>query len=116
MHESLKKTMKVYIVDDDALSNTVMGDFLQKKFGQKMSITPFETGESCLGAIASEVPDLVILDYFLDTKAQGAANGIVILKRINATIFAQFSRFIKMLNSFKLPPKHFPPSLPSPCR
>jgi DNA-binding NtrC family response regulator len=82
MYDNLKKTMKVHIVDDDQFSITLLEDFLLKKFGKKMQIKTFETGEACLAAIASEVPDVVILDYHLDSKTAGAANGLSILKNI----------------------------------
>jgi len=82
MYDDLKKPMSVYIVDDDKLSTVVLEDYLKKMFGNKMNVMSFETGESCLAAIASHIPNLVILDYHLDSKTKEAANGIAILKKI----------------------------------
>ena len=82
MNSELKKQMKVYLVDDDQFSITVLEDSLKKKFGVNMKIKSFETGESCLAGVASEIPDLVILDYHLDSQTKNAANGVDILKRI----------------------------------
>jgi len=82
MYSDLKKPMKVYLVDDDQLSLTVLEDSILKKFGKNMIIKTFETGENCLGGIAANTPDLVVLDYHLDSQARGAANGIEILKKI----------------------------------
>ena len=82
MYQDLKKPMTVYIVDDDPLSSTVLEDYLKKRFGKKMDTHLFETGEHGLAAIASKEPHLVILDYHLDSKKEGAANGIEILKKI----------------------------------
>ena len=85
MYSELKKIMKVYLVDDDQLSLTILEDALKKKFGDYMKIQSFETGESCLAGIAAEVPHLIILDYHLDSQTQGAANGVDILKRIKGS-------------------------------
>ena len=82
MSSELKKKLIIHLVDDDALSASVLEDYLKKKLGKKLVIHTFETGESCLGKIAEAEPNIVILDYHLDSKTEGAANGIAILKRI----------------------------------
>ena len=84
MYINLRKSMLVYVVDDDQLSSSVLEDYLKKRFGSKMTIKSFETGESCLGAVAGAQPDIIILDYHLDSKTEGAADGIAILKKLKS--------------------------------
>ena len=83
MDEKLKRKLTVHIVDDDVFSMEVLGDFLKKKRGENLEVFNFETGEDCIAKILEKEPDLVILDYHLDSKDKSAANGIEILKRIN---------------------------------
>ena len=45
------------------------------------NIRSFPTGESCLQSL-DEQPDIVVLDYYLNSKEKTAANGIDILKEI----------------------------------
>ena len=82
MSAELKRKLTIHIVDDDSLSSMVLGDYLKKKLGHNLEIKDFETGESCLGKIAEKEPNVVILDYHLDSKTKDAANGIAILKKI----------------------------------
>lgn len=82
MSTELKKKLSIHIVDDDPLSSAVLGDYLKKRLGFNLEIKQFETGESCLGKIAEREPNVVILDYHLDSKTKDAANGIDILKKI----------------------------------
>lgn len=78
----LNRKLVVHIVDDDALSATLLEDYLKKKIDHNLEVFKFETGEDCLIKIAQSIPDIVILDYHLDSKAKYAANGMEILKRI----------------------------------
>lgn len=76
--ETLSK--KIFIVDDEPLSTEMLTDYLKEQ-DSDMAIRTFPTGEACLEALAQN-PDLVILDYYLNSKERDAANGIDILKAI----------------------------------
>ena len=82
MSAELKRKLSIHIVDDDPLSSMVLEDYLKKKLGYNLEVKQFETGESCLGKIAEAEPNIVVLDYHLDSKTKDAANGIAILKKI----------------------------------
>ncbi|MEQ8323624.1 MAG: response regulator [Vicingaceae bacterium] len=84
MKSELKRKLELFIVDDDALSMSVLGDYLKKKIGSNLEVHEFDTGETCLAKIAERTPHIVVLDYHLDSKTQTAANGIDILKKIMA--------------------------------
>ena len=82
MYTDYKKTLKTFLVDDNVLTLKMQEDYLNSRFGRKLNISTFKTGEDCLGAISASEPDLVVLDYNLDSQKSGAANGLEILKKI----------------------------------
>ena len=76
-----KKNPTIFIVDDEPLLSEMLTDYLKGQYAG-FNILSFPTGEACLQRL-HEQPDLVVLDYYLNTKEQDAANGIDILKEIN---------------------------------
>ncbi len=75
-----QQSPKVFIVDDEPLLAEMLTDFL-KESDPNLSINSFPTGEACLNKF-DQNPDIVILDYYLNSKEKDAANGIDILKEI----------------------------------
>lgn len=70
----------VFIVDDDPLYIKALENFISAKL-PFIKIKTFLTGEACLQQMKQK-PDVVILDYFLDSKVSYAWNGLTILKQI----------------------------------
>jgi len=75
-----KSNPKVFIVDDEPLLSEMLTDYLKGK-NKNIEVHSFLTGEECLEHI-DEMPDFVVLDYYLNSKEKSAANGIDILKAI----------------------------------
>lgn len=73
------KPKKIFIVDDDTMLTEALQDYLTRKVAHQ--IHSFHTGEECLKHL-SEEPDLIILDYYLNTVQKDAANGMEILQTI----------------------------------
>jgi len=73
------KPKTIFIVDDDTMLTDALEDFLTRKVAHQ--ITCFETGEACLEHL-TEAPDVIILDYYLNTVQKDAANGMEILQAI----------------------------------
>lgn len=73
------KAKKIFVVDDDPLQTEALRDYLMKKVPHEVHI--FNTGEDCLKHL-TENPDVVILDYYLNSISKEAANGMEILKQI----------------------------------
>lgn len=71
---------KIFIVDDEPLLTEMLSDYLTEN-NPGLSIKTFQTGEACLQCLQEE-PDVVILDYYLNSREKDAANGIDILKEI----------------------------------
>jgi DNA-binding NarL/FixJ family response regulator len=83
MHKVVKK---IFVVDDDEMLSMALEDYLERKTDHEVHL--FNTGEDCLDHI-QEQPDIVILDYNLNSVKKDAANGLVILdaiKKLNDNI------------------------------
>jgi DNA-binding NarL/FixJ family response regulator len=70
---------KIFIVDDDKMLCEAMNDYLTRIIPHK--IYTFHTGEDCIKHL-SERPDVIILDYYLNSVQKDAANGMEILNTI----------------------------------
>ncbi len=71
--------IKLFLVDDDALYlKSLEIDFLQHT---DFDIETYATGELCLANLSNK-PDVIILDYHLDSITKEAMNGIQTLDKI----------------------------------
>ncbi|HLO59790.1 MAG TPA: response regulator [Bacteroidales bacterium] len=77
-----EKKILLFLVDDDAL----FLKSLEIEFGHNTQSTlkTFSTGELCIKNIAQN-PDIIILDYYLNSVDSNAINGLETLDRIKAT-------------------------------
>lgn len=73
------KPQKIFIVDDDTMLTEAIKDRLTRNIPHTISV--FHTGEECLKHLYDR-PDVIVLDYYLNTVNKDAANGIEILKAI----------------------------------
>jgi CheY-like chemotaxis protein len=73
------KPFKIFVVDDDPLVTETISDYLTDNGGHH--VTVFSTGEDCLAHL-DENPDIIILDYFLNSVKEDAADGMEILQFI----------------------------------
>jgi two-component system OmpR family response regulator len=71
------KPKKIFIVDDDEMLTEALSDFLTRKAAHNISI--FATGEDCMQHL-SENPDVIILDFYLNSVKKDAANGLEVLE------------------------------------
>lgn len=78
---SNEKKIKLFLVDDDALYLKVLEiELLQN---DNFILETFATGEMCIANL-SHKPDVVVLDYYLDSLDKNAMNGIEVLDKIKA--------------------------------
>jgi DNA-binding NarL/FixJ family response regulator len=76
---SIGKLKKIFIVDDDEMLTSAFEDYITRKTPHK--VRSFGTGEECLKNL-NEEPDVIILDYYLNSVQKDAANGMEILQVI----------------------------------
>ena len=77
-------SFKIFVIDDDAAMAEMIRDFLSRKYSDA-EISVFKTGEACLLELFRK-PDVIVLDYHLDSSNKTAMNGIDILKRIKELV------------------------------
>jgi DNA-binding NarL/FixJ family response regulator len=76
-----KNKIKLFLVDDDVLFlKSLEIDFMQHA---DFDIETFATGELCVSNLSHQ-PDIIILDYLLDSVDKNAMNGIETLDKIKA--------------------------------
>ncbi len=73
--------IKIFLVDDDAVFLKTLQ--IQFRATGDFDIETFATGELCLDKL-SHSPDVIILDYLLDSIDKNAINGIKTLDKIKA--------------------------------
>lgn len=74
------RELKICIIDDDAQMLEMLKDFFEGKYPAAV-ISAFKTGEESLSSIIVQ-PDLIVLDYHLDSIDAMAMNGLQVLKKI----------------------------------
>ena len=77
---STKNQINIFIVEDNEVFRMALKSDIENAF-TKMPITihSFETGEKCMDRFKREMPELVILDYHLNSKFPDAVDGIKVL-------------------------------------
>lgn len=74
-----KMVKKVFVVDDDDMMAMALEDYLTRNTLHEIHI--FTTGEECIKNLRLQ-PDIIILDYNLNSVQKEAANGMKILEAI----------------------------------
>ena len=77
----MKTKIKIFLVDDDAMYLRLLEiQFLEHT---NFEIETYRSGEECLENL-SQKPDLIVLDYLLNSVEKDAMNGIEVLDKIKA--------------------------------
>jgi DNA-binding NarL/FixJ family response regulator len=78
-----KKLNSVFIVEDNAVQRSMLSDHLSKY--PKLKIREFSSGDSCLKELISgnvEEPELVLMDYFLESSFGNTKDGLETLSKL----------------------------------
>ena len=79
----LNRPVSVFLVDDDEMYLKSIEHFLNENSEHKYDITTYSTGEKCLENL-DDNPDIIVLDYYLDSVEARAKTGLEILKSIKS--------------------------------
>jgi two-component system OmpR family response regulator len=74
------RIISIALIDDDMQMREMLKDFFTGKFPSS-NIQTYSTGEDALNKIFT-APDLIVLDYHLDSNDPAAMNGLQVLKKI----------------------------------
>lgn len=78
-----KKQTTIFIVEDNPVFRLALKADIEVAFANvPIKVLLFETGESCMQEFKNEKPQIVIIDYNLNSMVPNAANGIAILDQI----------------------------------
>lgn len=77
--------INIFIVEDNKVYTQTLKANIENTFAnKKFQIHSFETGEKCMEELITVKPQLVVLDFYLNSKYPNAADGLEIIKRIKA--------------------------------
>lgn len=71
---------KMFIIDDDPIQTEMIKDFIQDRF--IFGIKTFSDGESALKEVVKYDPEIIVLDFHLNSQNPAARDGISILKEL----------------------------------
>ncbi len=69
----------IFLVDDEPIQNEMLKDYISERF--LYQIKTFESGESALKEMHLD-PEVVVLDFHLNSHLADAQNGVEVLKKI----------------------------------
>lgn len=76
-------TTRIFIIEDNEVFRMGLKANIELTFPKKaLTLSLFETGESCMEQLESQKPQIVILDYHLNSRNPDAADGIKMLDLI----------------------------------
>lgn len=78
------KKKLIFIVEDDAIYANTVKAAIKNKFPEIEEIKIFPVGELCIDNLHLN-PDVIIMDYFLNSRFEDAQDGLEIIKQIRAT-------------------------------
>ncbi|MBC7552599.1 MAG: response regulator [Taibaiella sp.] len=73
----------IFLVDDEPIQNEMLKDFLAEKFN--FAIKTYDSGEGALKDIKLN-PEIIVLDYHLNSHLPDAQDGIEVLKMLKAQL------------------------------
>ncbi len=73
----------MFLVDDDPVFSEMFRDHFEKH--ENLLVFRFKNGEECLRHLKQN-PDVVVLDYYLNSKDKESSDGLKILKQIKEII------------------------------
>jgi len=79
----MKAPINIFVVDDNQLFAMALKADIEAAFSNMpVKISLFEIGEKCMDRFKRAIPQIVILDYYLNANHPAAANGIKVLEWI----------------------------------
>lgn len=73
------KKYKVFVVDDEPMVRKMLE--FKLRYREDLDVQTFSSGESCIKNLIQR-PDIIILDYHMDTDKENAMNGLETLLKI----------------------------------
>jgi two-component system OmpR family response regulator len=78
-----ERTGIIFIVEDNPMYAKTLESSIKASFPEMNQVKTFPVGETCLMELRRN-PDVIIIDYFLDSKYEDAETGLEIIRQIRA--------------------------------
>ena len=79
---NIESARYIFVIEDDAIQTEMLKDYLTERY--LLEVKTYTNGEDALNDVAKFKPEIVVLDYHLNSSNRAAKNGIEILKGIKA--------------------------------
>lgn len=76
----LENVRYMFVIDDDPVQTEMIKDYLKERY--IFEIRTYENGEMAMADVQSLRPEIIVLDYHLNSAEVNAKNGIEVLKHI----------------------------------
>lgn len=76
----LENVRYMFVIDDDPIQTEMISDYLKERY--IFELRKYETGEAAMHDIQTLKPEIVVLDYHLNSNSSESKNGIEVLKEI----------------------------------
>ncbi len=80
---NIQEQINIFIVDDNKIFSMTLKASIENAFENvPIKVHLFETGENCMDKFLQVIPELVILDYSLNSESPDAVDGLRVLSKI----------------------------------
>ena len=77
---TLENSRVIFVIDDDPIQTEMIKDYLKERY--VFELKEYSDGESALEDLKKYKPEMIVLDYHLNSGNPKAKNGIEVLKEI----------------------------------
>ena len=77
---SLENSRHMFVIDDDPVQTEMIKDYLNERY--VFTLKTYSDGEAALSDLVIFHPEMIVLDYHLNSNTPSAKNGIEVLKEI----------------------------------
>jgi two-component system, OmpR family, response regulator len=78
----LEHVRHLFVIDDDPIQAEMIKDYMKERY--LFTVKTYASGEEAMADITELQPEIIILDYHLNSQVPTAKNGIEVLKLIKA--------------------------------
>ncbi len=78
----LEHVRHMFVIDDDSIQAEMIKDYMKDRY--LFEVKTYASGEDAMPYISDLQPEIIILDYHLNSQVPNAKNGIEVLKQIKA--------------------------------
>jgi two-component system, OmpR family, response regulator len=78
----LESVRFMFVIDDDPVQTEMISDYLKERY--VFDLKTYENGEDAMSDVRNLKPEIIVLDYHLNSSNPKAKNGIEVLKEIKS--------------------------------